>query len=406
MDAAHELSPELATHRLADEPYLGRPRFVPRPGPADELLSSTLTWWNLLDSQMYEHANGREANFQAGYLRELQLRRMLQLAREPQVKTYCEIGMNGGHSLCAMLLANPALRAHVFDLFAWSYSWPIARLINTTFAGRVIFHAGHSQQTLRAFRREAKNTTTCDLVLVDGGHSEVAVKSDIRNLRHLASARTRVVIDDIGLPGPQQALRSLNASGVLAVREAYGPYMARSQHNPCMRVPPGTSLKNEWYHYNMCPEWGFAVVSIRPKQPPSLQPPPESPPQLMARHPWQSVSSARRAWTVHRRLNCYRGAGAYDIERGSQAAGASAAPSATSLAVSTMDEAREVCKRQCEAQPGCDGITLRRSSSRRHPLSSLPSLCYLRAKLNMSLCRADSRFDTWRPLPPAQAEFD
>jgi hypothetical protein len=36
--------------------------------------------------------------------------------------TYCEIGMNGGHSLVAVLLSNSAVTAHVFDLFRWRYS--------------------------------------------------------------------------------------------------------------------------------------------------------------------------------------------------------------------------------------------------------------------------------------------
>ena len=50
---------------------------------------------------------------------ELQLRRMIQLVRDPSVKTYCEIGVNGGHSAAAMLLANPELVVHGFDLMAW-----------------------------------------------------------------------------------------------------------------------------------------------------------------------------------------------------------------------------------------------------------------------------------------------
>ena len=40
-----------------------------------------------------------------------QVRRMLELVRADGVTTYCEVGMNGGHSLTAMLLANHRLRA-------------------------------------------------------------------------------------------------------------------------------------------------------------------------------------------------------------------------------------------------------------------------------------------------------
>lgn len=93
--------------------------------------------------------------------------------------TLTQVGMNGGHSLVAMLTANANLSAHVFDLFKWGYlkragshnsriqlllacissalvdpcicvwrrySWPAASLINSTFAGRVTFHEGWSHK--------------------------------------------------------------------------------------------------------------------------------------------------------------------------------------------------------------------------------------------------------------------
>jgi hypothetical protein len=45
-------------------------------------------------------------------LRELQLRRMVQLIRRPGVQRYCEVGMNGGHSATAMLYATFAPPTH------------------------------------------------------------------------------------------------------------------------------------------------------------------------------------------------------------------------------------------------------------------------------------------------------
>ena len=64
----------------------------------------------MLDGLMMEHEPN--SRFMAGYIREVQLRRMLQLVREPNVTHYCEVGMNGGHSLVAMLLGNPNATAH------------------------------------------------------------------------------------------------------------------------------------------------------------------------------------------------------------------------------------------------------------------------------------------------------
>ena len=261
-DAASKLPPDLADARLSsDDPFLGSPRFLPQSGRAsDELLSSVFASWNLLDAQMYAH-EPRSA-FQTGYLREVQVRRMLKLILQPHVKTYCEVGMNGGHSLVAMLLAKPTLAVHVFDLFKWEYSVPVANLVNHTFRGRVTFHRGYSQKTLPAFvRREAPPRFVCDVMLVDGGHSQWAASSDIKALRAVANRQTRAVMDDIGMNGPGSALMKLNASGMLHIEELYGPFPKDSKpHNPCMRVPPGTS-KLRRTSDNMCPEWGFAVVS-------------------------------------------------------------------------------------------------------------------------------------------------
>jgi hypothetical protein len=87
---------------------------------------------------------------------------MVQLVRSPQLLEaggghYCEIGMNGGHSVSAMLLANPTATAHVFDLMRLKYSWRVADLLGVTFGGRFELHPGKSQSTLgpwiRDFRR-------------------------------------------------------------------------------------------------------------------------------------------------------------------------------------------------------------------------------------------------------------
>ena len=91
---------------------------------------------------MYQHDANR---YQTGYLREIQVRRMVQLVRAPHVKTYCEVGMNGGHSVSAMLLANQNVTAHVFDLFKWKYSAPVVSLLNMTFSPeRFDVHAGYA----------------------------------------------------------------------------------------------------------------------------------------------------------------------------------------------------------------------------------------------------------------------
>lgn len=98
-DVAHETLPsELSEQRLDLNAPLGAARFVPRGGgtPANELLTSVFSTWNILDALM--HTREPDSYFQTGYLRELQVRRMLKLIQEDNVRTYCEIGMNGGRA--------------------------------------------------------------------------------------------------------------------------------------------------------------------------------------------------------------------------------------------------------------------------------------------------------------------
>lgn len=79
-------SPFLAEQRLSSTAFLGSPRFVP--SSTKEALTAIFAQWNLLDALMYIHTR---SNFATGYLRELQVRRMVQLVRPPHVKTYCEV---------------------------------------------------------------------------------------------------------------------------------------------------------------------------------------------------------------------------------------------------------------------------------------------------------------------------
>ena len=253
-NAESALPPFLLRTRLSTESLLGATRFVPN--STEEALTATFASWNLLDAIMYQHMP--DSPFQTGYLRELQLRRMIELVREPHVRTYVEVGMNGGHSLMAMLLANPRLHADVFDLFKWKYSWSAASLINATFPGRATFHEGWSHRTLPVFTREARTRgLTGDLMLVDGGHTFRAARADLEELQAIANAQTMVVTDDIGMP-PGYAIKVLNRTGTLKIVERYGPFPRRSLHSPCMRAPASMPAERR-KSGRMCPSWGFAV---------------------------------------------------------------------------------------------------------------------------------------------------
>ena len=236
----HDSAPQ---HPRLHEAGQGKPRFVP--GSVNESLIATFAMWNLLDASMHELSP--EQNYQTGYVRELQLRRMINLVRQPSVRVYCEIGFNGGHSAAAMLLANPALQVHSFDLMAWRYSNRSQDILKTMFGPRLTMHPGDSTLTVPAWTR--RNPRECDVLFVDGDHTQSGARKDMVNMMWAAAPDSFAVADDIN-SDPGRALHALAKQGKLDVVESYGPFEAPSPHNPCMR----TAKRGPY-----CAAWGFAV---------------------------------------------------------------------------------------------------------------------------------------------------
>lgn len=285
--SAETLPPSLSRIRLSRRTPLGAARFFP--DSEEEALLGIFASWNMLDAQMYamtrllrnesemyelkkRHGNSLPASYgrehvarhhlwQAGYLREVQLRRMVQLIRSPGVQRYCEVGMNGGHSATAMLLANPTVQADVFDWMRLKYSKPAAELLSASFSARFALHPGGSGEVLPEWTRKFRaKGLHCDVVLVDGSHEEVGAASDLRWLGSVSNAETRVVIDDINM-SPGRALASEVAAKRVEVLEQYGPFDRGSKHNPCMRVPDRSPPRLLSARKTLlCPKWGFAVA--------------------------------------------------------------------------------------------------------------------------------------------------
>lgn len=99
--------------------------------------------------------------------------------------------------------------------------------------------------------RARANGTRCDLLLVDGGHSQRAARNDLLLLRSVAAPHARVVVDDINVD-PGVALRRLAVAKAIRVLETYN-FKKKSEHNPCQRKPKGKIFP--------CRDWGFAVTT-------------------------------------------------------------------------------------------------------------------------------------------------
>ena len=152
-DIPMSLPATLGRTRLV-EARQGEPRFVPH--GSNETMNSIFVWWNILDAIMHASAGN---DYQTGYVRELQMRRMVEIVQAAQPGrdrvTYCEIGTNGGHSSVAMMLADPRVHVHAFDLLAWRYSAGVVNLLASSFPHRFHMHKGSSLQTVPSGRRAA-----------------------------------------------------------------------------------------------------------------------------------------------------------------------------------------------------------------------------------------------------------
>ena len=277
------------TPRLKDRAAHGAARFVPE---YSEVFASIFTWWNALDALM---ATTADIPWQTGYVREVQVRRMVALVQEAaqrspsQPITYCEVGSNGGHSVVSMLLASPRVQAFAFDPLEYSYSGPMVKLLRASFGERFNLTKGYSAQTVPHFVKVMRAAErSCDVVLVDGDHGFVGTYRDLRMLQRASSSTTAVVVDDVvpqcgemlggideadateycarvrrdtkgresgRIVRPGAALRRAQADGLLSVQERYGPFAMGTRYNPCFRTNKGP-----WCGGQHQFDWGFAVA--------------------------------------------------------------------------------------------------------------------------------------------------
>lgn len=241
------------------------PRFVP--STRAQYLSAVFTIWNLLDGIMYRHRH-KPPVFSYGYMRRIQLEKYSRVvfSSSGSIQTYCEVGVNGGHGTAAILLANPSLRAHSWDEFRQGYSSEIKQVLKDYFHDRIVFHPGDSHLLLPKAAETYRGK--CDLILVDGDHSETGAFKDIRDMRHLASCNATLLLDDVGSRpkadasqqwfhrGPARALARAADTGIVDILDWTSYRSNDDPDNPCLRDKMGNKP--------LClGQWGWAIAKYR-----------------------------------------------------------------------------------------------------------------------------------------------
>ena len=137
-----------------------------------------------------------------------------------------------GHSATTFLSSSPDATVLTFDIASHRYASVARSTVAQLFPGRITVIDGDSTQTLPKYSAAHPNET-CDLIVVDGGHTYPVAMADLENFRPLANkARNLVLMDDVACSSdfckdPQKAWDSAKTNGW--VREL-GCYPAPGGH--------------------------------------------------------------------------------------------------------------------------------------------------------------------------------
>ena len=98
----------------------------------------------------------------------------------------------------------------------------------------------------------------CDVMLIDGDHTQKGVAGDLFIMSTVASRSSMVVIDDIGEPMWSKVILKFIGERRIELVEKHGPYHANdTKNNPCMPYPKQYLEAGKAHR---CTFWGFALL--------------------------------------------------------------------------------------------------------------------------------------------------
>lgn len=186
-----------------------------RPDGFKASLMAVYQMWNLLDRYNHATLHNTSVPWVYGYMREVQLEALVHTVQQNGVRTYCEVGFNGGHSAVAVLSSTSNVTVVSFDNSAYGrHTRQNAEQVKLWFPNRFIMHDGNSKDTIPEYGRRVGfgDGNYCDVILVDGSHQEPAALRDLHHFSKVASCRAPVFVDDLD-GGPGQAVRKISKTG-------------------------------------------------------------------------------------------------------------------------------------------------------------------------------------------------
>ena len=111
-------------------------------------------------------------------------------------KFICEIGFNAGHSVLAMILANPNAHYVLFDLGTHAYARLCFEYLKKAFPQMTMeIFWGDSRKTLPVYHKKHPEAVF-DLVHIDGGHRSEVYTIDWKNSLDVTSSGSLIIFDD------------------------------------------------------------------------------------------------------------------------------------------------------------------------------------------------------------------
>ena len=118
-----------------------------------------------------------------------------QLGSSSNISTICEVGYNWGASSLLWLRANKHAKVFSFDLAERAYTNITLNWLNTNFKNRLQLIRGDSALTIPRFKKSSPDTK-CDLIFIDGAHSEQGEFENIVSFQEYATKNTYIILDD------------------------------------------------------------------------------------------------------------------------------------------------------------------------------------------------------------------
>ena len=189
-----------------------------QPSNSHDALVAVYTVWNVLDRFVAKALHNRSVPWAYGYISPVQLEALIRAVRSVGVRTYCEVGFNGGHSAAAVLFSAPNVTVRSFDSGAYgAHTLQNSDFLRMLHPQRFEFVQGDSRTTLPllAQRIRAGSEPSCDVIFIDGGHSRENVERDMENMAGAATCGAYVFLDDLELE-PGDGLKAVVARGLFA----------------------------------------------------------------------------------------------------------------------------------------------------------------------------------------------